>query len=174
MRKYIHHVSGIFSHREAAESARTRLIDSGMPESRVTLFDSSSKLPPATEQAKSNAVLKNMIVKGAVGAAVGTGIGAITEVALVAASVTIFVASPLVAPLALLGWGATLGGTVGATIGAKLSPDNKKSWLTDLVRDAIASGQVMLVVETLSQQETDTTAEVIKLSVNNYQDVSMN
>jgi hypothetical protein len=172
MSQYTHHVSGIFSHQHAADRARLRLIEGGIPSSRIALIDSTTP-PAASEQAKSNVVLKDMLVKGAIGTAVGTGIGALTEVALVAASVTIFVASPLVAPLALLGWGATLGATVGATLGAKVGSADQKSWLSDLVKDAIVDGQVMLVVKTLNQQETAITAEIIKLSVDNYKDVNM-
>lgn len=172
MDKYIHHVSGIFAHREDAESALSRLVDKGIPQNRLQLFDSNSTLPASSQQAKSNAVLKDMVVDGAIGTAVGTGIGALAEVALVAANVSLFVASPLLAPLALLGWGASLGATVGATVGAKVSSENKEGWLSDLIRDAISNGQVVLVAETLTKQETAIAREVIKISVNDYKDLS--
>lgn len=171
MDKYIHHVSGIFSHRDAATSALSRLVDKGIPQNRLQLFDSNSTLPASSQQAKSNEVLKDMVIDGAIGTAVGTGIGALAEVALVAANVTLFVASPLIAPLALLGWGASLGATIGATVGSKVNSENKEGWLTDLIKDAISNGQVVLVVETLTKQETDIVQEVIKLSVDNYKDL---
>jgi hypothetical protein len=173
MDNYIHHVSGIFSHRDAATSALTRLVDRGIPNNRLQLFDSNSTLPASSQQAKSNVVLKDMVVDGAIGTAVGTGIGALAEVALVAANVTLFVASPLIAPLALLGWGASLGATIGATVGAKVSSENKEGWLSDLIKDAITNGQVVLVVKTLTKHETEIAQEVIKLSVDNYKDVSV-
>jgi hypothetical protein len=173
MDNYIHHVSGIFSHRDAAASALSRLVDKGIPKNRLQLFDADSPLPASTQQAKSNEVLKDMVVDGAIGTAVGTGIGALAEVALVAANVTLFVASPLIAPLALLGWGASLGATIGATVGAKVSSDKKDGWLSDLIKDAIKSGQVVLVVKTLTSHETEIAQEVIKLSVDNYKDVSV-
>jgi len=173
MNKYIHHVSGIFSHREAAESAHSRLVDKGIPQNRLQIFDSNSILPASSQQAKSNEVLKDMVLSGAIGTAVGTGIGALAEVALVAANVTLFVASPLIAPLALLGWGGSLGATIGATVGAKVSSENKDGWLSDLIKDAISNSQVVLVVETISKQETEIAQAVIKLSVDNYKDVSV-
>ncbi len=172
MDKYIHHVSGIFSHRDAANSALSRLVDKGIPKDRLQLFDSSSTLPASSQQAKSNAVLKDMAVDGVIGTVVGTGIGALAQVAIVAANVTLFVASPLIAPLAMLGWGASLGATVGATVGA-VSSEKKDGWLSDLIKDAITNGQVVLVVKTLSKQETEIAEEVIKLSVDNYKDVSV-
>ncbi len=46
----------------------------------------------------SDAVLKDVLVDASIGTAVGTGIGALGSVALAAASVIPFVASPLVAP----------------------------------------------------------------------------
>lgn len=173
MDKYTHHVSGIFSHRDAATRALSRLAEKGIPENRLQLFDNTSNLPASSQQAKSNEALKDMVVSGAVGTAVGTGIGALAEVALVAANVTLFVASPLIAPLALLGWGASLGATIGATVGAKVSSKEKEGWLSDLIKDAISHGQVVLLVKTLTQHETAIAQEVIKISVDNYKDVSV-
>ena len=112
----------------------------------------------------SNAVLKNMAVDAAIGTAVGTGLGALAEFALVAANVSLFVASPLPAPLVLLGWGASSGAMVGA--GKKDGP------LSALVTDAIASGQVVLVAQTLSEAETATVQDVIPAAVGAVQDVS--
>jgi len=172
MNEYRHHVSGIFAHRKDADSAFSRLIKQGVPKGRIQIFESDSTLPAATQQAKSNKVLKDMVVDGAIGTAVGVGIGALAEVALVAANVSLFVASPLLAPLALLGWGASLGATAGATVGAKVSSEKKEGWFSDLIRDAISNGQVVLVVETLTKQETEIAKEVIKISVNDYADVS--
>ncbi len=172
MDKYHHHVSGIFARHEEAKSALSKLIERGLPHGRLHIFTSDSVLPASTQQAKSNEVLKDMVVDGAIGTAVGTGIGALAEVALVAANVSLFVASPLLAPLALLGWGASLGALTGATIGSKVSPEEKKGWFSDLIRDAISNGQVVLVAETITKQETAIAREVIQASVGDYKDVN--
>ncbi len=116
MDEYRHHVSGFFAYRQEAESTFLKLIEQGLPYARLQIFEAD-----AETQTESNAVLKDVLVDGAIGTAVGAGIGASTELALVAASVTIFVASPLVAPLAMLGWGASLGGFIGATTGAVMN-----------------------------------------------------
>jgi multimeric flavodoxin WrbA len=100
-------------------------------------------------------VLTNVLVDGAIGTAVGTGIGALAQLALVAGSVSLFVASPLVAPLVMLGWGASLGAFVGAAAGANAGVEHKDGWLSDLVHDAIASGQVVLVAQTRTERGTD-------------------
>ncbi len=171
MSQYRHHVSGIFSTRIEAETTLEILVKQGIPKKQVQIYASDAKLPVATPQAKSNDVLKDMFVDGAIGAAVGTGIGALTQVALIAANVSLFIASPLVAPLALLGWGASLGGMAGATYGAKVG-SKKKGWLSDLVKDAISSGQVVLIAEANSLQETEMAKEVIQRSVGNHKDIN--
>jgi hypothetical protein len=177
MQDYHHHVSGIFQRHADALMALEKLIEKGLPSNHMQIFESDTPLPEASTQAKSNEVLKNMLVQGSLGTAVGTSLGALTQVALVAANVSLFIASPLIAPLAMLGWGATLGATAGAAIGAmqsnKASTPEKEGWFSDLISDAIASGQVVLVVETCSKEETKLAGEVMKLSVNNYQDVKV-
>ena len=87
------------------------------------------------------------------------------QVALVAANVSLFVASPLIAPLAMLGWGAALGGVVGAVVGAEKSDDRTDGKFSDLVLDAIRSGHVVLIVHTLSGEETSLVREIIGDSV---------
>lgn len=177
MQLYHHHVSGIFQRRAEALVAYTLLQDKGLPLRRMQIFDSDVNVHATSEQAKSNEVLKNMIIKGTAGAAVGAGVGALAQIALVTANVTLFIASPLVAPLAMVGWGITVGATAGASIGAitlkKSATKDKEGWFSDFVLSAIQTGQVVLVVETRSNKETEIASEIMKLSVNNFQDVTI-
>jgi hypothetical protein len=118
-------------------------------------------------------VLKNVLVDGAVGTAIGTGIGALGELALVAANVTLFVASPLVAPLMMLGWGASNGAIVGAAKGATADVKQKDGKFSDLIQDAIMNGQFVLVATTRTEQETVIAREVIKASVGQVEDATV-
>lgn len=172
MNDYCHYVSGFFAHREEAEAALSRLVGRGLPHESLQLFDANSGPAVAEPKGESNEVLTNVLVDSAIGTAVGTGLGALGQLALVAANVTLFVASPLVAPLAMLGWGATMGAVVGAVAGAEKGVEHKEGWLADLVRDAVASGQVVLVVKTGSEQETVIAREVIGDAVGEFKDVS--
>jgi len=176
MDEYRHHVSGFFAYRQEAESAFLMLIERGQPRQRLQIFEADSAPSDTATQTDSNAVLKDVLVDGAIGTAVGTGIGALAELALVAASVSLFVASPLVAPLAMLGWGASLGGFIGAATGAVKSngnnPEKKEGRFSALVRDAISSGQVVLVADTRTEQETAIAREVIQAAVGDYKDIS--
>ena len=168
MNPYRHHVSGFFAQRAEADSAVLTLVERGLPRERLQLLETDSALGTTPPQADSNEVLKDVVVDGAIGSAVGTGIGALAELALVAANVSLFVASPLIAPLAMLGWGASLGGLIGAAVGA----GTKEGGFSALVRDAISSGQIVLVAETLTQRETAIAQEVIQAAVGGYKDIS--
>ena len=170
MNEYRHHVSGFFAHHQEAESALSRLVELGLPRERVYLLNADSA--PQTDD---NGVLKHVLVDGAIGTAVGTGIGVLAELALVAANVSLFIASPLIAPLAMLGWGASLGGLVGAAVGAESHAGNekeKKGTFSALIQDAISSGQVVLVAETRTEEETANARQVMQASVGACEDVS--
>ena len=171
MDEYRHHVSGFFAHREEAEGAVTRLVQRGIPRDQLQLFDADSGPVVAEPKGESNEVLNKVLVDGAIGTAVGAGLGALAQLALVAGSVTLFVASPLVAPLVMLGWGASLGALVGAAAGANTEVEHKEGWLADLIHDAVAHGQVVLVAQTRSAEQTIVAREIVGDAVGEFQDV---
>lgn len=171
MASYKHFVSGFFVKREEADRARAELLRHGVPASQLTLYanDDGTLEPPAA--ADSGDTLNTILVDSAIGTAVGTALGVLGEVALVAASVTLFVASPLIAPLTMLGWGASLGAVVGAVAGStRLSKEGGK--LSELVGDAIRNGQVVLVASTRSEAETHAAIEVFQTAVGSFKDVA--
>jgi non-heme chloroperoxidase len=169
MTPYQHHVSGFFVKREEAEIARAKLVSLGIPKRQLALYtnDDADMKPPTS--ADSTNSLTRILVDSAVGTAVGTALGGLGEVVLAAASVTLFVASPLIAPLAMLGWGASLGAVVGAVAGA-MSPSKKNGKLSELVADAIQQGQVVLVATTQSEAQTRIAIDVIQIAIGSYQD----
>jgi len=171
MDEYRHHISGFFAHRAEAEGAVTRLVERGIPRDQIQLFGADSGRVGAGPKGESNEVLNKVLVDGAIGTAVGAGIGALAQLALVAGSVTLFVASPLVAPLVMLGWGASLGAFVGAAAGANTGVEHKEGWLADLIHDAIANGQVVLVAQTRSAEQTVIAREVVGDAVGEFQDI---
>lgn len=180
MIEYRHHVSGFFSNRDEAKIAFSKLLEQGLPRDRLQIFETDTTASAPAPKGDSNAVLKDLVVDGTIGTAVGTGVGALAEVALVAANVSLFIASPLLAPLAMLGWGAAVGGLLGATVGATKSDagsvaagaGNKQGWLSELVRDAISNGQIVLMADTRTPQETAIARAVIQASVGDYKEVS--
>jgi hypothetical protein len=164
MENYRHYVSGLFVHRDQAEKAIADLVASGLPLSRIHLFDQEAMPPTHEPTESSDAVLKDIVVDGAIGTVVGTGVGAVLSAAMVAANVTLFIASPLIGPLVMLGWGASIGGLVGASVGAA----EKSKPLSQLVHDAITNGSLVVVAETLSSEETQWASKIFKDSVGDY------
>ena len=176
MNEYRHHVSGFFAQQVDAEYVLAELVAMGLPRDRLYLLNADSTPEALAAHADDNTVLTNVLVDGAIGAAVGTGIGVFSELALVAANVSLFIASPLIAPLAMLGWGASLGGLVGAAVGAQSHAANnteKQGSFSALIRDAVSSGQVVLVAETRTEQETANARQVIQASISSVKEVSM-
>ena len=168
MSDYLHHVSGFFAHDDQAYNVQRKLLAANIPDSRIHVLNKTTPHPPHRVKEDSHGVMKDMVVDGAIGTAVGTGVGALAQIALVTANVSLFVASPLIAPLAMIGWGAGLGGFLGAAVGAA----QKEKPFADLVKDAIENDQYVVIVETVTEQETDIAKQIIKDEVGDYEDVS--
>jgi hypothetical protein len=163
----LHRVSAIYATREEAERVRQDLISNGIAADAVELLDDLAHVPVA---GGSDDVLKDMLVDGAIGTAVGTGVGAIGTVMLWAASVTLFVASPLVAPLAMLGWFASVGGIAGAVAGAASDQgkNGKEGKFSELVMDSIQAGNVVLVVHTHGESDRELAKVIIGKSLSGH------
>lgn len=170
MRQYHHQISGFFSHRDQAESAYAQLLQQGITAAQLTLRDTDSTPPAATTLAgnqSSNDVLKSVLISTAIGVAIGSAAGIVVELALTAANINLFVASPLIAPLVLIGWGASIGGFIGAAIGVM----KKNRPLTQRVQEAILNGQIALVVDTHDRQQTAAAKAVMDAAVGGYKNV---
>jgi len=159
-----HIVSGIYTSRAEAQAVCECLVARGLSRGQMNIVENAA-VDGNRAMAEDNDALKDVLVDGSVGAAVGTVIGGLGEVALVAANVTLFVASPLIAPLFMLGWGAFIGGLVGAAAGAEKTGEKKEGKLSDLVLDAIRSGHVVLVAQARTTSEGNVAREVIGDSV---------
>jgi hypothetical protein len=170
MTPYLHSVSGFFVKREEAEIARAELRRRGLTALQLALYSNDAAVLQPAANANSSDSLNTILVDSAIGTAVGTSLGALGSVALVAASVTLFVASPLIAPLSMLGWGASLGAVIGAVAGStQITKDDGK--LSELVGDAIQNGQVVLVATTASEAETRIAIDVMQTAVGSFKDV---
>lgn len=167
MESQSHIVSGIYASRAEAETVRSQLVERGLPHQQVRVVERARADDSNPGLDDADQVLKEVLVDGTVGTLVGTGLGALGQMALVASNLTLFVASPLVAPLAMLGWGAAVGGLVGAAAGADKSAAKHDGKFADLVHYAIHSGHVTLIAETLTPPEKTLAAEVIGASLVN-------
>ncbi|MGE5469592.1 MAG: hypothetical protein ACM3X0_02210 [Bacteroidota bacterium] len=156
-----HKVSVIYPSRAEAEAIRQALIDCGLAAGDIAVLHDVPPPAPLREpvgERGSDEVLKDVIIDSVIGSAVGTGIGAIGSVIMIAANVTMFVASPVVAPLAMLGWFAGVGGILGAAAGTSSRREGKFS---ELVGDAIQAGNTVLVAHTRNEAERQLVKAVI-------------
>ncbi len=153
-KKYLHRIVGIYRSAEAADFVRQQLLGAGLLTSQIRVIQG---LAGAGEdgQADSDDVLKDVLRDGAIGTAIGTAAGTGISLALAAANLTVFIAAPLVY---MLGWGASLGGLLGAMVGAQ---NEKKGDLSSLIKEALASGQVVLVVHTVTEEETTLARQIV-------------
>jgi len=164
MQEQAHIVSGIYTSHAEAEAVRERLVASGLPGEQMHVVEG-FRGDGNAKMADDNEALKDVVVDGSIGAAIGTVIGGLGEVALVATNVTLFVASPLIAPLFMLGWGAFIGGFVGAAVGAEKPDVKKEGKLSELVLDAIRSGHCVLIIHARTASEANLSREVVGDSV---------
>lgn len=172
-RRASHRVSAVYPTREEAEAVRGRLISGGFVAGALDILHEQA-LPAGEEDG--DEVLKDVLVDGAIGTAVGTGVGAVGTVVLWAADLTLFVASPVIAPLAMLGWFAGLGGVVGALAGARAhepGTSRKEGRFSDLVLDAIKAGHVVLVVRTNDDAEKQLAETIIRDSLKGRDEVAL-
>ncbi len=161
MEVYLHRVLGLYATRAAADSVFDQLVQRGVPPEKVTILEPGRGDGNEEAKADSDDVLKELLREGALGAAVGTLAGAVGTIALAAANISLFVASPVLGALYLLGWGVSFGGFVGAVAGSQRSTGN----VSDLVRDALASGHVVLVAHTATEGQTTRAQQIIGASM---------
>ena len=87
MNEYRHHVSGFFASREDADNASSTLVKRGLTGDQLQVLDAGSTAQSVrAPMTKSDGVLQDVLVDGAIGTVAGTGIGALAEIGLVAAT----------------------------------------------------------------------------------------
>lgn len=150
MEDYLHRVVALYPTRTLAEAARDDVQAHGLPPKQLRILTPGAAGAGPDAESDSDDVLKDLLRDGAIGTAVGTLAGAGVTVALAAANITLFVASPVLGALYLLGWGASLGGLVGTVVGA----ERDKGDVSGLIKDALAGGQFVLVVHALTEEQT--------------------
>lgn len=158
-----HRISALYPHLLAANAAQASLLVSGFTQDAIEIRQ--RPMGGATGDAalvdSSDEVIKEIVVDGAIGAAIGVGIGAISTVALIASSVTLFIASPIIAPIALMANLATVGGLLGGAYGA----EDKQTHFSTLVAEALAMGNVLLLVKTRSEHQNNLAKQIISASL---------
>jgi hypothetical protein len=171
MSVYEHHVAGFFVKHEEAELARNRILKCGLNPSQIQIY-SDDQIESALAHKTSIGPASNELPEDDdVASSFGFGMSAFGKLPVVADNVTLFVASSLITPLALLGWGESLEAVIGNDVDS-ISQDKLRIQFPDLVSDAILGGQVVLVVATFSEAELRTATSIIQAGVRSIDDES--
>ena len=118
MDTYRHNVSASFAQRAAADRVLSKLLKRGLSREQLQILDASEHTPLGlAARLKSRSARNAMLTYGAIGAVVGGVLGALAQAALVISDMGLLTASPSLAPIMLMGWGAFLGALLGALIG---------------------------------------------------------
>ena len=161
MDKYIHKIAGIYSNKSAAIKTRDLLIEQGFNLEQIDILLPSESYDDRKIEPEGNEVLREVVKDGAIGTLVGGGVGALGVAALAAANISLFLASPLLGPLTIIGWGASVGAIAGASVGAGI----KEGRFADLVKGALNSGHTVLIVHATTETQTKIARDMIKNSV---------
>ncbi|MES2407244.1 MAG: hypothetical protein V4528_07980 [Pseudomonadota bacterium] len=161
MHKYLHKVAGIYSSRTAAEKVRSQLIEQGFDLDQTNILISMDTASDAKIEPEGNEVLSEVVKDGVIGTVVGSGVGALGAVAMAAANISLFLASPLLGPLTLIGWGASVGAIAGASVGTGI----KEGRFSDIVKEALNHGNAVLIVHTTTDAQTKLATEIVSNSV---------
>jgi hypothetical protein len=149
LEKFLHRVVGLYVSRQDASLVVARLDEVGIPASKIRMIEPAKGDGSPRATSDSDVVLQELLRGGAIGAA--------GSIALAAANISLFVASPVLGALYLIGWGASLGGLVGAMAGTQADKGN----IADLIKDALAGGYVVLVAHTDTEEQTTLVQRII-------------
>jgi len=157
MNTYRHHILGFFSQRAQAEKAFAQVTAQGIAPKNVQIFDKYSVLPTITNTEPFNVDKKQTWASANLNSLAGTGLGSLIGIKLVGTDVSLIVERSLIPPLVALGWGMNIG-----VVGINFYNREEPRLLSDLVHDAILSRQIVVLVETRSQDETAMVNEIIQ------------
>jgi hypothetical protein len=139
---YPHKVAAVYSSAGAAQAAQQALLQAGLGDIVIrqvgpNTVDADARIEPEQKQTR-NRFIQDILAGGALGAAAGVA-GAGASAALLP---TLFVAAPVLGPLMVVGYAATLGGGAGAVKAFKI----KEGILAGVVEDAAKDGLCSLIV----------------------------
>lgn len=139
---YPHKIAAVYPDIAAAEAALNAFNLVQLSGIRITHLAPGASgvdlaIEPEVEETRKT-VVENTLAGGAAGTVTGAAVAGATSILAPA----LFVSTPVVGPLIVLGYGAIIGSTAGAIRGLRL----RETLLADLVKDALKAGyQVVLV-----------------------------
>lgn len=139
---YPNKIAAVYPDKAAAEAALNALNLARLSGIRITLLapragEVDLAIEPEVEETR-NTVVENTLTGGAAGTATGAAVAGATAMLAPA----LFVSTPVVGPLIVLGYGALIGSTAGAIRGLRV----RETLLAGLVKDALKAGYHVVLV----------------------------
>jgi VIT1/CCC1 family predicted Fe2+/Mn2+ transporter len=155
---YPHKAVAVYLDEETAQQAAQALRDAELGDARIDVLgpdsiDVDRAIEPEPGGAR-NRIIEDMLAGSAAGAVAG---GALIAGGASVLAPALFVSSPIVGPLIVLGYGAMIGGTGGAILGLRAGEHR----LAGLVKDALAEGFAAVIVHTADADAESRAAAVI-------------
>lgn len=153
---YPHKIAAIYPDAQAADAARTIVEAAGLGDIELVHLHADSPHIGRGIEPEQAATRNRFIQDIVVGTGIGTAVGAAGAGAIALALPSLFVSVPVVGPLMVAGYGASLGMTAGAVKALKV----KEGLLSGMVQDAIKAGFHVLIVHS-ADDATHARAEAI-------------
>lgn len=152
---HAHRVAGVYATEQEAQSAYQGLIRQGFLPPQLSMIRQNPKRK--NRWIESNRTLWDIFKYTAIGTVVGGAFGLLGQIIITIADIDLFIASPFVGPVFMIGWGAM----VGAFVGGGIAISSQESQFADFVNGAINDSYVVLVAYTRSEQETRKAEQLI-------------
>lgn len=140
--QYPHKIAAIYSDADHADAAVDALGEAAIGDVRVTHLDPDSPDIGRGIEPEQAATRNRFILDILAGGGIGTAAGAVGAGAIAIGLPSLFVSVPVVGPLVLAGYGATLGAAAGAIKGIKV----KEGLLAGMVQDALKDGFHVVII----------------------------
>jgi hypothetical protein len=164
MKKYLHRVLGLYETHGGAALAREQLLLAGFLPAQLTLLQPGSSGLSRETHVDSDDVRYEILRHAQIGALIGTLIGFAGTVALIMANGHLFDTGPVLGTLIMVGWSASIGGFAGAVIGAT----GHRGDVADLLSVSLASGHIVLIAHTSSEEQTGAARLILGQSLRHY------
>lgn len=159
MRQYPHKLAGIFPDTTSLTRAEQLFREAGFSQEQVQRIQPGDALREQEQkiESESSGVRNEFIRDISVGTGVGGMGGAIGAAGIGLGLPALYVSAPVVAPLMVIGYAATIGGLAGAVHGLHV----KEDVLTAVVEDTLNNGYPVLMVHARDKREIEKAHELM-------------
>ena len=151
-------IAAIYADAETARAAQAALHEAQLGDVQIFYLHPDNLAPQQAIEPEQRATRNHFIEDILAGTGVGTVIGAAGAGVIAATLPSLFVSVPVVGPLMVAGYGATLGATAGAIKGLRV----KEGILAAVVQDALRTGSHVVLVHAVDEATREHAEAVVE------------